>query len=115
MDYVAGVSSNGKYVATGKGFIIKLGIDTITVENAYEVTGVADNGTVVGNYPDASYVVNDETVVNAAVWKDGVWHSLGGGQLTLSQMTEEGSTNVILFQNIKNLICAIHRYLHSIL
>lgn len=93
MDYVAGISSNGKYVATGRGFIIKLGIDTITIEDAYEITGVADNGTVIGSYPDPNYVINGEEVVNAAVWKDGAWYPLGGGQLSLEDMTASETTS----------------------
>ncbi|MGC3979617.1 MAG: T9SS type A sorting domain-containing protein [Paludibacteraceae bacterium] len=93
-DYVAGVSSNGKYVVTGNGFLVKLGVDTTIVNDTYEVTAVADNGAVVGNQPDPSYVVNGETAVNAAVWKDGGWHSLGGGQLSLEDMKAiESSSN----------------------
>lgn len=104
IDAARGASPNGKYLVGASlrktAFIWdveKKIVQNIAVENsssigtAYEVT---NDGTVVGNFPDSTYmydltekgVTKTYVLQNGGVWKDGKWTSLGLGKYSYDEI-----------------------------
>lgn len=93
--YTLGLSPNAEYI-TGLGYSglykIRLGKDTL-YSRLFDASGgacVNDQGVIGAIFKDSSLMVNTvvgpQPIGSAGIWKDGKWHSLGSGEITISDM-----------------------------